>query len=84
MTERGRKPWEPEMSERTRSGKPESPTAIQELGVWTSHSQQWSAISPNRVTVGVPTNFTHAAVAQWQSRGFVHRRFGGQVPAVAP
>ena len=40
------------MSERIRFEQSKFPTAIRELGIWKSHSQKWSAMSPNRVTVG--------------------------------
>jgi hypothetical protein len=48
-----------EKSESARSSKTESPASRHEGRV--SHSQKWSAMSPNRVTVGAAANSLYRA-----------------------
>lgn len=55
----GESPREPEKNERARFEQSKSSTAIRMLGAWKTHSQRWSATSPNRVIVGAPFQFVY-------------------------
>ena len=78
--ERGRKPWGAEMN----GGRPffeqsKMPRRLRDVRGGVSHSQQWSAMSPNGVTVGLPTKLK-GWCSSMAERLLRKQRVGGSSP----